>query len=234
MLLAAATPAEARSVVADAGAGVGTVGLALALRTPGAAVHLIEKDGATAALAADNVRLNGLTERVKVHAADLFDPGARAPLERRMTVVASNPPFHLANRVRASRDPGKAMAHVLVEGNGGGGHGSWLRALLMLLGPHGVLAMIHRPEALAALLAAAENRLGDLAIRPVHPREREPANRILLVGIVGSRAPLRIEAPLVLHEPDGRFTAAAAALHDGETLLLPSQRKSRPRGPASA
>lgn len=232
VLLAAATPADPGSVLADAGAGVGTVGLAVALRAPGTTVHLIEKDGPTAALATDNVRLNGLDGRVTVHAADLFDPEARAALARRMTVVASNPPFHLAQKVRASRDPARARAHVLAADDGRDGHGAWLRVLLPLLAPHGALVMIHRPEAVAALLAAADNRLGALTIRPIYPREGEPASRILLAGVLGSRAPLRIEPALILHEADGRFTAAAEALHRGETLTAASQRKSRPRGPA--
>lgn len=232
VLLAAAVPAAPGSVLADAGAGVGTVGLAVAARAPGVTVHLIEKDGPTAALAVGNARSNGLDGRVAVHVTNLFDPAARAPLERRMDVVASNPPFYLADRVRASRDPAKVRAHVLEGGGDRDGHGAWLLALLPLLAPHGVLVMIHRPDALPALLAAAGNRLGALTVRPVHPCEGEPASRILLGGVLGSRAPLRIEPPLVLHEVDGRFTAAAEALHRGEGLLAPPQRKSRPRGPA--
>ncbi len=34
--------------------------------------------------------------------------------------------------------------------------------------------MIHRPDALPAILEAAENRLGALALLPVHPRAGAP------------------------------------------------------------
>ena len=35
--------------------------------------------------------------------------------------------------------------------------------------------MIHRPDALAAILAAVENRLGAVALLPVHPVGQAPA-----------------------------------------------------------
>ena len=73
--------------------------------------------------------------------------------------------------------------------------------------------MIHRPDSLPALLAACEGRFGDVTVLPVHARGQEPAIRILLRGIKGSRAPFRLAPPLVLHEEDGRFSAAAEAIH---------------------
>ncbi len=79
--------------------------------------------------------------------------------------------------------------------------------------------MIHRPDALAAILAAAENRLGALALLPVHPRAGAPAHRLLVSGVKGSKAPLRIAPALVLHEADGRLTAEADAIHRGERLI---------------
>ncbi len=230
VLLAAAVPTDAGPVLADVGAGVGTVGLAVAARCPDLLVHLVEKDPAAAALAVRNVEANGFGTRAQVHAADLFDPAMRETLGGRMNTVVSNPPFYLADRIRAPQNSGKASAYVLE--NVVGGHGAWLRALFTLLAPHGLVAMIHRPEALPALLAAAENRIGAIAVRPVHARESESAGRILFAGVLGSRAPMRIEPPLVLHEADGSFTPTAEALHRG-TLVLPfTQRKSRPRGPA--
>lgn len=231
VLLAAAAPAAPGTVLADVGAGVGAVGLAVALRAPEVLVHLIEWDETAARLAISNAELNDVASCVRVHHVDLFDRAGRAPLERRMDAVVSNPPFYLAAQSRASDDPARARAHVLAPGSGG--HGAWLRALLALLAPHGVTVMIHRPEALPDLLAAAENRLGALAVRPIQARDGEAAIRILFGGVVGSRAPLRLDPPLILHGPDGRFTPATEALHRGEMAIPLVQQKSRPRGPAS-
>ncbi len=64
ILLAAAARAHAGQRVADLGAGVGAAGLALAVRTAGLKVTLIEIDAGLCALAADNARLNRLDDRV--------------------------------------------------------------------------------------------------------------------------------------------------------------------------
>ncbi len=76
--------------------------------------------------------------------------------------------------------------------------------------------MIHRPAALVAVLAAADNRLGALALLPVHPRAGGSAHRLIVCGVKGSKAPLRFAPALVLHEADGRLTAEADAIHRGE------------------
>ena len=45
--------------------------------------------------------------------------------------------------------------------------------------------MIHRPDALPAILAALGRRLGAVALRPVHPRADAPAIRLLIAGDQG-------------------------------------------------
>ena len=95
----------------------------------------------------------------------------------------------------------------------------WIRACLALLAPGGTFVMIHRPDALPAILAAADSRLGALALLPVHPRADAPAHRLLVSGRKGSKAPLRIVPGLVLHGADGRLTPEADALHRGERRL---------------
>lgn len=232
LLAAAADPAPGERIV-DVGSGVGTVGLALALREPSAAVLLVEVLPEAAALARRNVALNGLDRRVNVAEVDLFDRDARADWNGRASLVVSNPPFFEEATMRPSPDPAKRRAHTLGNAEVPMSHGDWLRATLRFLAPHGQLVLIHRPDALAALLAAAEGRLGNVTVRPVYARAGEPAIRILVGGIAGSRAPLSLADPLILHEADGRFRPVVDALHRGAvTLPLLPKRKSRPRRPA--
>ena len=79
--------------------------------------------------------------------------------------------------------------------------------------------MIHRPDALATILAAVENRLGAVALLPVHPFAGAPAHRVLISGIKGSKAPLGIAPALILHQTGGGLTAEADAIHRGEALI---------------
>lgn len=221
VLLAAATAAE-EGLLIDAGAGVGTAGLIVALRAPRLTIELVDKDPFAVALALENLALNGLAGRGSAIAADLLSaPSRRAAgvADARADHLITNPPFHLAGRTRISPDARKAQAHVAPIETGEKPLDAWLGAAAALLAPGGILVMIHRADYLPAVLAAAEGRIGGLAILPVHPRRARPATRILVRGRKGSRAPLRLLPGLVLHEENGRFTAFAEAIHRGTALI---------------
>ncbi len=218
VLLAAAAPIRDGDRFVDVGAGVGTAGLALGLRCAGATGVLLEADAAAARLARENCAGNGLDARIRVVEADLFDKPLLRSADLRFdsaSLVVSNPPFYLPGKVRASPDPGRASAHILASRS----HGEWARAMLALLAPKGRFVVIHRPEALPALLEGCAGRLGAMVVRPVLARRDGDAVRILLAGTKGSRAPLRIAPAFVLHEADGSFTPEAAAVHRGEGPL---------------
>lgn len=217
LLLAAAAPAGMNGHIADLGAGVGTVGLVAAVRAGAARVMLAERDADALDLAERNIRLNGLAGRVSVAAVDLFSAAARrdAGLRDSADLVLTNPPFHAEGQVRRSPDAGRRAAHVL----SGGTLDDWLRACADVLRPGGAVVVIHRADALQDLLAGANGRFGALTVRPVQPRADAPASRVLLAGIKGSRAPLGMLSPVVLHEADGRFTAAVEAINRGEGYI---------------
>lgn len=220
LLAAVADPGDGRLV--DVGAGVGAVGLALVARSGRCVADLIEIDAALAGLATENAALNGLSERARAVVADVLDPSARRAAglaDEAADLVVTNPPFFEAGTVRSSPHAARARAHVHAGGGSVSPLLAWMRACLALLAPGGRLAMIHRPDALPAILAAAENRLGALALLPVHPRAGAPAHRLLVSGVKGSKAPLRIAPALALHGPDGRLTPEANAIHRGDRLV---------------
>jgi tRNA1(Val) A37 N6-methylase TrmN6 len=214
VLLAAASLPLPGQAVFDLGAGVGSAGLAVALRAPGVTLTLVEIDAATAELARRNVVANGLEERVRVVVADVAS--AAPPLQAgQADLVMMNPPFHPAGTVRPSPLPGRSRAHQIDEG----GDTVWMRRAASLLRPGGFIVVIHRADALMRLLRETEGRFGDVRIIPVMPRAGAAASRILLRGKKGSRAPLSILPPLVLHEADGSFTPPAQALHGGKATI---------------
>jgi len=220
LLAAAADLSEGRIV--DAGAGVGAVGLAIMSRSARVRADLIEIDPKLARLADDNAALNGLFGRTRILRLDVCDARARRKAglaDEEADAVVTNPPFFEPGTVRISPDEGKARAHVFTDQTRAAPLVAWIRACLAILKPGGRLVMIHRPDALGAILAGAENRLGALALLPVHPRAGVAAHRLIVSGAKGSRAPLRIAAGLVLHQADGRLTAHADAIHRGEALI---------------
>jgi len=219
ILLAAAAPAHCEGLVLDIGAGVGTVGLILAARYPAVRVGLVEQEPGTAALVRENAALNGLSERVSIHTADLFSgPSRKAAglLPGKAALVVTNPPFEDPLRSRASPDALRRAAHVMPAE----GHGltEWIKASLALLAPSGTFVMIHKPDALPEILAACGQRIGGISLMAVHPQAGKPAHRLLLRGKKGSRAPLTMDPPLIL-QAEGRFTPQAEAIHRGQALI---------------
>ena len=220
LLAAAAGTPEGR--IADVGAGVGAVGLALAQRSERASADLIEIDPDLARLAGINAARNGLQARARVLSLDVLRPGERREAglaDETADCVVTNPPFFKSGAVRVSPNQGRARAHVLPSAEGGAPLEAWIRAALALLAPGGSFAMIHRPDALATILAAVDRRLGALALLPVHAFAGAGAHRLLISGVKGSKAPLRIAPALILHEADGRLTGEADAIHRGEALV---------------
>lgn len=217
VLLAAMTPQHAVNIV-DLGASTGLVGLHAAQINQQAKVLLVEQDAELAALARENTALNTLHARVEVLEADVFTLNQLPDLRERFDCTLTNPPYFNEETVRPSPDGSRANAHVFAHGSGG--VEGWLKAAATITAPRGFCALIHRADAVGSLLPAFAKRFGAVTLRFVHPKAEQPAIRLLLSGIKGSRAPLTILPPLVLHEEDGRMTQASLQIHQGENRLL--------------
>jgi tRNA1(Val) A37 N6-methylase TrmN6 len=220
VLLAAAAPANFSGLAIDAGAGVGAAGLALAIARPGVRIGLLENDLFLAGLARANLMQNGLADRGYVAEADLLSPVSRHAaglINESANLVISNPPFLDPGRARLSPDARKRRAHVMPT-TGPAALAGWIAAALALVAPGGLFIVIHRPDALPVILETLARRAGGITILPVYPRRQANAGRVLVRGKKGSRAPLAIAPPLILHDEKG-FTAAAEAIHRGTMLI---------------
>lgn len=78
--------------------------------------------------------------------------------------------------------------------------------------------MIHRPDALPVVLQSMAARAGGITVLPIYAREGTKAVRILVRGKKGSRAPLVIASPLILHEGEA-FAPTAEAIHRGASVI---------------
>lgn len=212
-LLAAACPNPGEGVIADLGCGVGSVGLAAAWRWPAATALLVDRDADVLALAARNIADNGLDGRVRCLEADLL--GGRITGAAQAEVVLTNPPFLDPARSRASHERRRSDAHMLAPAD----LKLWMAAAGRMLSAKGRLVVIHRADALVDLLDALPKGMGDVAVLPLLPRDGGEATRVLVGARKGSRSPLRLLAPLVLHRAEGGFTERADLLHRGEAGL---------------
>jgi tRNA1(Val) A37 N6-methylase TrmN6 len=104
---------------------------------------------------------------------------------------------------------------------GDAGLADWVQFALAMVRAKGTLTLIHRADRIDALLGQIAGRAGEVVIFPLWPGVGKPASRVLLRARKQIAAPARLAPGLVLHEADGRFTAAAEAiLRGGEALVL--------------
>jgi tRNA1(Val) A37 N6-methylase TrmN6 len=216
IFLAAAIPAKPGQVVLEIGCGSGAASLCLAARVPGSRVVALELQPDLARLAGDNVAANGLEERVAVIAGDLLrpPPGLAAGA---FDHVMANPPFLEGGRATMPSNPAKAAAAI----EGEAGLGAWVRFAVTMARSKGSVTFVHRADRLDALLAHMAGRAGEIVVFPLWPAAGRDAGRVLVRARKQVAAPARVAAGLVLHEADGRFTAAAdRVLRDGAALPL--------------
>lgn len=207
VFLAAAVPALDGQVVLDVGVGVGAAALCLAFRMPACRVVGIEIQPVLAALARENVHLNGLQSRVDVLTGNMSAPPPRlAPGSYHH--VMTNPPYLLAEQATAPPHAGKAIANVESEID----LPQWMRFCVNMLRPKGTLTVIHRADRLDDLLAALRGKVGEIALFPLWPKPGRSAKRVILRARKAIAAPLELLPGLVLHEDDGNYTDAAKAV----------------------
>jgi tRNA1(Val) A37 N6-methylase TrmN6 len=220
LLAASCRPIDATTFrVLDCGAGVGVVGLCLAQRLANAHVTLVEIQDDLARLAAQNISANGFEHRMTVVRADLsarlsLIPELAAQVETYDALVA-NPPYSDVAAGTLPRDPSRAAAHTMALG----GLEGWARFMAAMAKPGGTMTLVHRADALTEILHVFQPRFGAIKVKPIHARSNEPANRILVQGIKGSRAPLEIMPPLILYDrAHVATTEVDAILRSGQTL----------------
>jgi tRNA1(Val) A37 N6-methylase TrmN6 len=220
VLLAAACTAGPGASILDCGAGVGTAGLSAITRLGAATAVLVERVDAYAALADANIAANGLGDRASVVLADLTAPLSDTPaLATRANSfdhALANPPYQVDTAGTRSAVALKDAANAMPAD----GLDRWLRFMAAMLMPGGTATLIHRADALDALLAALAGRFGGIRLRPIQPHATAPAHRVLVSAVKGSRAPLTLLPALVLHRADGAgyLPAIEAVLRDGAAL----------------
>lgn len=205
-------PADLRAV--DLGCGCGLIAVMLCALLPGAHVTGIERLPLAAHAAARNLLLNGLAARARILIGDIRDPGVLT--ERDFDLAVCNPPYQEPGRGAAPSDPVRAAAmqegELSIE--------ELVLAARRLLRPFGTLVLVHRPGRLPDLLQAL--RAGGLephSLREVLPRPGLPASVILVTAVKRARpGGFSILPPLVMREPDGRFTHEAGALYGNSQI----------------
>ena len=218
-LLQAIVPADAAGHAIDFGAGAGAVAFSAAARAPALEVTAVEREPELvrcAKAALKRPENTAFADRVRFVESEI---AAWRESERSLPPAADfvlmNPPFDQPGRVRASPDAVRRVAHIADAST----IHVWCRTAAKLLKAGGVLGLIHRTEALHDVLEALSGRAGDLRILPVYPSANAPAKRIIVRGVKGSRAGVKLLPGLILHEAGGAWTSEADRILRGLSEL---------------
>ena len=219
VLLGSAVRPSAKNLL-DLGAGAGTAALVALADNSSLTATLVDADQAMLALAAHNLAANDFAARGKVLLLDLTAKGslraaAGLPADHFDSIIA-NPPFFDPGRGSAPSEQRAAARHMALQALD-----RWVKTAATHAAPDGEVIFVHTAEALPVLLPAFVQRFGAVTILPLCPRDGEPASRVLIRGIKGSRAPLTLLASRPLHESTGRaFRPEFDAIFRGAARLV--------------
>ena len=219
VLLGAAVSAGSATLL-DLGTGAGTAALVALADRPGLTATLCDSDPEMLALAVLNLAANGFAGRAETLLLDITAKGsvraaAGLPQDHFASVIA-NPPFFDPGRGSSPAEQ-RADARHMPDG----ALDLWVKAAAGHAAPGGEVIFIHVAAALPLLLSAFTARFGAVTILPLLPRQGEPASRVLIRGIKGSRAPFALLAARALHAPSGRaFRPEFDAIFQGNGALI--------------
>jgi len=220
VILGASVSVESKTLL-DLGTGSGVAGLVALANIPALSGILVDRDPEPLALARLNIEENDIGARATALELDVAAKGsvrkaAGLPAEHFTTVIA-NPPFFEREAGTLANHQGRASArHMAWEELD-----LWVKTAATHAAPGGEIIFVHLAQALPHLLAAFESRFGALTILPLSPRKGQESTRVLIRGIKGSRAPLRLLSARALHEDAGRgFSREFEAIFRGTGRLV--------------
>ena len=193
---------RAAEKVIDLGTGSGVIPLLLARQCENARFVGVELQEEMAALAARNVALNGLADRIEIIADDVMSLRKRFPVSSFDRVLA-NPPFRKSGSGRVSPRAGRDLARH----ESSAGLADFLAAAKYLVRPGGGICFIYHVSRLPELLTEALGmKLAPVRLRMVHGDARSGARMVLLELTKGRRCELEVLPPLLVYGGEGKYS----------------------------
>lgn len=194
---------EENDRVADFGTGTGILPLLLAGRGRGRHIDAFEIQYDMADMARRSVALNGLEERICIHAMPVEEADS-AVAPGTLDAILCNPPYGLPGTTLLNPQEALSIArHQTKEGLK-----AWFAMAYRLLRGKGRFAMIYpAPRMLEAMQALEKARLAPKRFRLIYPHADKPANLVLIEAMKDAKPMLHPEPPLIVYEADGSMTA---------------------------
>ncbi len=197
--------------VLDLGCGCGVIGLILAHRHAQIALDGLELQPELAALAAENVRLNGFTDRFQVRYGDVRDVTEMFAAES-VDCVVCNPPYGKPGSGRINQHDQAAQARHELHGT----IDDFIRASAFCVKNRGQVALVYPARRCNALLAALHaHKLTPKRLQPVYSYPgTENARLVLVEAVKNGGEQIAILPPFYIYEhQNGDYAPAMLALY---------------------
>lgn len=188
--------------VLDMGTGTGIIPILLEAKTEGEHFTGLEIQEYSADMARRSVLLNDLQDKVEIVQGDIKTASERFGRSV-FDVVTANPPYMKEEHGLQNPDTAKAIARheVLCTLE------DVVREAAAVLKTGGRFYMVHRPRRLVEMIGVlSAYRLEVKRMKPVYPSIEKEANMVLIEAVLGGRALMRMEAPIVVYAEDGGYS----------------------------
>lgn len=194
-------------LIADLGAGVGTLGLIALARNGAKRLVSLEVQEELASYIFSNAQILEVQDKVEILHANWRD-AKKFFKPRSFHVVMSNPPYHKSGSGKRPPDSSKAIAKHEVLGT----MQDLIAAARFLLKPSGRLYLMYPPlrlEELVQSLAAAKFKMQRMCF--IHPYLDRPATLVMVEAVRSPTRELKLEAPVVVYRDPDHYTAEVEA-----------------------
>lgn len=199
---------------ADLGSGTGVVSLLCAQKGKAKRIFAIERQKEFAELIRRNAELNSLSDIITSICADIRET-ERIDVGGALDAVFANPPYFRAGAGIAARSP--IMQAARFEENGTFADFSFCAARLLRGG--GSFYVVHRADRVADVMGG----MRDAGIEPkrmiiVYPDKDSSPNLLLVEGKKGAGAGLSVAPPLIMYDPERRYTPELDRVYENCSL----------------
>ncbi len=192
-----------REHVVDLGTGTGILPILMSAQRPDASFDAFEIQPAMADMAQRSVNLNGLQERVCIHAADMRKAAGMLGYGC-AHLVTCNPPYGKQGSTLKNAAESVTIARHEEELT----IDSWVESASGILRNMGRLCMVFPAQRMIELMDAYRRfRVEPKRIRLVYAKVDRAPYLVLLEGMKNARPGLLWMPPLIVYEMDGRETA---------------------------
>lgn len=200
--------------VVDLGTGTGIISILLSGKFQAKSITGIEIQEEIAEMADRSIKLNNLTDKIRIINDDLNN--AMKYFEKNsVDVVVSNPPYMVSGGAIVNPDSFKAISRHEIFCS----IDDVVRIASDLLKNKGTLYMVHRPSRLVDIVYSCRKyEIEPKEIRFVAPKASKKPNIMLIKCVKGGNPELKFMDPLLVYNEDGSYTDEIYEIYNSENI----------------